>query len=110
MTTGVIDFAIGALLVSQPAISMIVLPFYIGFAILFRSMLAIGWAIEIRRQATQNWGYLLVVGILGVIFSLIMIWNPVFAGMTIVFYTGWAFIVIGAFNVYLAFKLRKSAN
>lgn len=107
---GIVDLLIGILLISQPALSLVVLPFYVGFAILFRSIMAIGWAIELKRQAVADWGYVLIFGILGAIFSFILLWNPLFAGMTIVFYTALAFIMAGCFQVYLSLKLRKLSN
>jgi len=103
LASGIIDFLVGILLVSHPDISVIVLPFYVGFAIMFRSIMAIGWAIELK----SNRGYLLGIGILGLIFSFIMLWNPIFAGMTIVFYTALAFVMIGFFQVSLSLRLRK---
>jgi len=107
LASGIIDFLIGILLVSQPAISILILPFYVGFAILFRSVMAMGWAFELKKRAVSDWGYLLAVGILGLLFSFILLWNPLFAGMTIVIYTGWAFIIIGSFQIYLSFRLKK---
>lgn len=104
---GIIDFLIGFLLVSHPQITVAILPFFIGFAILFRSIMAIGWSLELRKLRVVDWGNLLAVGILGLIFSFIILWNPLFGGMTIVFYTGLAFIVIGVFQIYLSLKLRK---
>lgn len=104
---GIIDLMIGVLLVTQPGISMIVLPFYVGFAIMFRSVMAIGWALELKRQYIKDWGNLLAIGIMGLIFSFVMIWNPLFAGMTLVFYTAMAFIIAGISQVYLSFSLKK---
>jgi uncharacterized membrane protein HdeD (DUF308 family) len=104
---GIIDLIIGILLVSRPALPIAILPFFVGFGILFRSIMAIGWAIELKKQRVLDWGNLLAIGILGLIFSFIIIWNPVFGGLTIVFYTAAAFLVIGIFEVYLAFRLSK---
>jgi len=107
LASGIIDFLIGVLLVSIPAISIVVLPVYVGFAIMFRSILAIGWSVELHDMAVLNWGYMLVMGILGLMFSFILLWNPLFAGMTIVFYTSLAFIFIGFFYIFLSFRLKK---
>jgi len=54
-----------------------------------------------------DWGWLLFIGITGVISAFIMIWNPVFAGLTIVAYTAVAFLSIGIFQIYLSFRLKK---
>ena len=104
---GLIDFVIGVLLISKPQISLVILPIYIGFGILFRSIIAIGWSIELKRQKILDWGNLLLIGILGSILSFIMLWNPLFAGMTLVIYTALAFVIIGIFQMYLAMRLRK---
>ena len=104
---GIVDTLVGLLLVSKPAFTMTVLPYYVGFALLFRSSLAIGLSFELSRLKVQDWGILLFIGITGLILSLIMIWNPVFAGLTIVTYTAMAFISIGIFKIYLSFRLKK---
>lgn len=104
---GIIDFLIGIMLVANPQISLLVLPFYVGFAILFRSIMAIGWSIELKKHKVLSWGSLLGMGIIGLVFAFIMLWNPVFAGLTIVFYTAAAFIVTGVFQIYLSVRLKK---
>jgi uncharacterized membrane protein HdeD (DUF308 family) len=104
---GIVDTIIGLLLVSTPSFTMAVLPFYIGFALLFRSSLAIGLSIELSKLKVPDWGWLLFIGFIGVVLAFIMIWNPVFAGLTIVAYTAMAFLAIGIFQVYFSFKLKK---
>ncbi len=104
---GIIDLLIGILLMALPLTSMLFLAFYVGFGILFRSVMAIGKAIDLKNQRIGDWGYLLFIGILGLLFSFVLIWNPLFAGFTIVFYTGIAFIIVGIFEIYFSFRLRK---
>jgi uncharacterized membrane protein HdeD (DUF308 family) len=104
---GIFDLLIGILLVSQPHLSLAFSPIYVGFGILFRSVIAIGWSIELKRQKLRDWANLLFIGILGSIFSFILLRNPLFAGMTLVIYTTLAFIVMGIFQIYLALRLRK---
>ena len=104
---GIFDLLIGLLLVLQPRISMLVLPYYIGFGILLRSLLGIAWSLFLKGRQVKGWGNLMVIGILGVLFAFIALWNPLFAGFTIVFYTGIAFLMVGIFYVYLSLKLRK---
>jgi uncharacterized membrane protein HdeD (DUF308 family) len=104
---GIIDFLIGLLLIALPQTAMVFLSFYVGFGIMFRSGMAIGRAIDLKRLNVPGWGYLLSLGILGLLFSFVLIWNPLFAGLTIVFYTALAFISLGIFQVILAFRLKK---
>lgn len=107
LISGIVSFILGAIMISNPQISMATLPFYVGIVVLFRSFMAISTAIDLRNYSSANSSGLLLLDILGLIFSFIMLWNPVFAGMTLVFWTAAAFISIGLYNVYLAFRLRK---
>ena len=104
---GIITFIVGFMLVIQPALSLSVLAFYIGFTILFRSVAAISFALDIKKFRIKYWGALLTLGILGIIFSFILIWNPVFAGMSVVILIAISFLLAGLFSIVLAFLLRR---
>ena len=104
---GIVDTLIGLLLVSKPVFTMAVLPFYVGFALMFRSALAIGFSFALGRLKIPGWGFMLFIGILGIILAFIMIWNPAFGGLTIVAYTALAFLSGGIFQVYLSFQLKQ---
>ncbi len=107
LTVGVIDLLIGLLLVLRPDITIVILPFYVGFDVMFRSISSIGWAFDLRRYGAPDWGLLLILGILGLVFSFVLLWNPILAGLTVVVYTALAFLSVGVFQIYLAFALRK---
>lgn len=104
---GIITFIVGFSLVIHPALSLSVLAFYIGFVILFRSVAAISYALDIKKYGSKSWGALLALGILGIIFSFILIWNPVFAGLSIVMLIAISFLLAGLFSIALAFQLRS---
>jgi len=104
---GIFTFILGVLLVMNPVISMTTLPIYVGFLVLFRSIGGISFAIELKNNEILDWGNLMVIGVLGVLFSFVLIWNPLFGGMTIVFWTGLAIISAGIFSIYLSLKLKK---
>lgn len=107
LAAGIAELLIGILLIARPEITVVTLALFVGFAILFRSITAIIWSIELKAVGISNWGILLLLGILGALFAFIMLWNPILAGLTIVAYTAFAFIVIGGFQVYFAIKLKK---
>lgn len=107
LASGVISMLLGIIMTVRPEISMATLPFYIGFIVLFRSFMAISTAIDLQNYDSSNYNGLLLLGFLGLIFSFVMLWNPVFAGMTLVFWTGAALLSIGIYNIFLAFKLRR---
>lgn len=107
LAAGIAELLIGILLTSRSDITVLVLALFVGFAVLFRSILAIIWSFELKNLQVQNWGSLLILGILGLVLAFIMLWNPLFAGLTIVIYTALAFIVIGGFQMYLSYKMKK---
>ncbi|MFL0352000.1 HdeD family acid-resistance protein [Xanthomarina sp. GH4-25] len=104
---GILTFIVGTSLLIHPALSISVLAFYIGFIILFRSVAAISFALDVKKYGSKNWGVLLGLGIIGTIFSFILIWNPLFAGMSVVILIALSFLFAGLFSIYLGLQLRQ---
>jgi len=100
---GIITLVIGILLISNPGLSLTALAFYVGFTILFRSISSISFALDIKRYGSKNWVSLLIFGI----FSFILIWNPAFAGLSIVWLVALSFLFGGLFSIFFAMQLRK---
>jgi len=86
---------------------MVTLPFYVGFMLLFYSILGISSAYEMRQYGIMDWGWLMLVAVLALIFSFMMLWNPLFAGVSIVVWTGIAFIMTGLYMIYFSTRLNK---
>lgn len=104
---GIVTSIVGILLMLNPALSITTLAFYIGFVVLFRSISTIGFAMDIKKYGSKNWGALLGLGIIGTIVSFILIWNPIFAGLSVVILIALSFLFSGLFNIFLSFQLRK---
>lgn len=62
---------------------------------------------DIKKYGNKNWLGLLILGILGSIFSFVLIWNPVFAGLSVIMLISLSFLSAGLFSIVLAFQLRK---
>ncbi|MEZ7505568.1 HdeD family acid-resistance protein [Flavobacterium sp. Arc2] len=107
---GILDLIVGILLISHPLMTMAILPFYVGFWLLFQSMMAIGLSFQFKSENVPNWGWLLLLGILTLLFAFLLLANPVFAGLSIVYMTGLAFISAGVFRIFLAFELKSLHN
>lgn len=104
---GIISLMIGILMIANPALSMITMPFYVGFLVLFRSIAGISFALDLKSYGVLDWGNLMIAAILGLLFSFILIWNPLFAGISIVIWTGLSLIFAGGYAIFLSFKLKK---
>lgn len=107
LAAGIIDFIIGLGLIAYPQISIAILPFFVAFWIMFKSFSAIGGAIEFRRWRVKYWWLMLIFGILGIIFTFMIIDNPLIGGLSIVLLTSYAFWSIGIFKIVLAFRLKN---
>ncbi len=104
---GIMDLIIGLILISHPGISTVFLIFYVGFALLFRSIMTIGWSVQLNKVGTKDWGWVLTWGILGLIFSFFLLWNPAITGFAIVIYLGVALIMIGIAQIFISLRLRR---
>tara|TARA_B100000949_G_C14129937_1_gene386191 strand:- start:204 stop:800 length:597 start_codon:yes stop_codon:yes gene_type:complete len=104
---GIMEFIIGVILFSNFGLTLSILPFYVGFWLMFRAFALIGFSFELKTYKIMDWGYYLVFGLFLVILSWFIILNPLFGGITIVTWTGTAFIVAGIANIILSFKLKK---
>ncbi|MFD1283278.1 HdeD family acid-resistance protein [Mesonia ostreae] len=68
---------------------------------------SISFALDVKRYESKSWGGLLIFGILGAIFSFILLWNPAFAGLSVVWLIGLSFLFGGLFSIFFALQLRK---
>src|SRR5699024_2382358 len=111
LAAGIAELLIGILLIARMDFTMVMLALFVGFAILFRSIMATVWSFELKRMEVSNWGGMLILGILGIVLALILLSYPIVDLLSVVVYTSAAFVVIGIFQVYLAIKLgRLSMN
>ena len=86
---------------------MEVLPFVVGFMLLFRSFELLGFAFEVKEAGILNWGNLAIASILGIIVSFVLLAWPVFTGVWLVVLTGLAFIFTGIASIILSLNLKK---
>lgn len=107
LTSGIFSLILGVLLLAKPAIASVTLPFFIGFGLLFRSFQGLGFAFELKNYGVLKWGNLAIVSILGIVFSFILLANPIFTGISLVIFTALSFIFVGVYAVVLSLQLKK---
>ena len=110
LTGGIIDLIIGLFLLLNPGITMVVLPIILGFWILFRGVIAVGNAINIRRYGFSDWGWLLITGLIIIALASLIFIDPGFGAANIIVLTEVAFIIAGIFRIGFSFTLRKFNN
>ncbi|MCD7901502.1 MAG: DUF308 domain-containing protein [Bacteroides sp.] len=105
---GLIDLFFGILLLFLPTASAaMVLIYFVGFWIMFRSVWMIGESFELKRIGSTGWGWFLAFSIFALLFSFIFLVSPFFSGVFIISFVSAAFIVYGISRIYLAFQWRR---
>ena len=92
---------------ASPELSMTVLPFILAFWLMFRGFSSTGYAMDLKRFGTGNWGWYMAFGILAIICSIAIIWQPGLGVFTLVYMIAYALLIIGIFRVMLSFELRS---
>lgn len=107
LALGILTALVGFLLLTNPALSVSLIAFYVGFLLLFRSISSISFAFDLKKYGSDSWATLLIFGILGAIASFILIWNPIFAGLSVIILIAISLIFAGLFSIFLAIQLRR---
>ena len=104
---GIIDMILGFYLITYPMLSMEVITFIIAFWLMFRGFSSVGYAMDLKRYGTRDWGWYVAFGILAVICSLIILWQPAVGALYAVYMISFAFLIIGFFRIMLSFELKN---
>ena len=109
LAMGIMETLLGLFLVLNMDVTVITLPFFVGFWMMFRSIDIIGLAFEFQTKGHKNWGWYLAFGIIQMIFSWLIIFHPVIGVLTVIYYTAFALLLTGISYIMLSMKL-KNAN
>lgn len=107
LTGGIFEVLIGVLLLSYPAITIILLPVFVGFWLLFKGINMIGNSFELKDLGILDWGWFLLLGVALVVVATSMILLPIIGHYTVIILTGFGLFILGLANIMLAFKLKK---
>ena len=99
---GAFDLVLGFILIAHPGLTASILPFILGFwGAIYGLSLVVNSMSEKENKSIKLLG-----GLLTTIFALIIMFNPLLMGMTLVIWVGIMVFVVGIFNVLLAFKIK----
>lgn len=73
LVSGLVSLAIGICLLIYTEISISILPFVIGFTVMFRSFQLLGFSLDLKDTGISGWGALSIISILGIAFSFLLI-------------------------------------
>lgn len=82
---GIIDLILGIYLMANVGLSMAVLPFIVAFWLMFRGFASTGYAMDLKGYGSRNWGWYMVFGILAILCSFGIIWQPGLGALSLVY-------------------------
>ncbi|MBO5073935.1 MAG: DUF308 domain-containing protein [Bacteroidales bacterium] len=104
---GVLDLLLGILLCVWPGVTLMLLPIMMGFWMLYNSFVLIGLSGDFETFGVPGAGWVTGSGILLLILSIIVLVNPLGAGIaTVVVLAGVGLIVFGFILCVLGMKLK----
>jgi uncharacterized membrane protein HdeD (DUF308 family) len=106
---GLFDLLAGAVLFFTPVLAAVALPLFVGFWLLFRSISIIGRCFDLP-VIWQERLWMLVLGVAGLVFSFLILYNPALGVLTLIALTACALTMIGLFYIFLGLHLRRWGN
>jgi len=101
---GLLDIFLGYVLLANPLVTAAVLPWLFGFwAVFYGILLVIG--------SFSGGGYVgmkIIGGILMVLIGVMIMHNPVFAGMSLAVWVAVLLLIAGIYNVIISFNIKKA--
>lgn len=104
---GLFEIIFGIVLLKHPDISIVMLPLFLGFWMLFKGMQMMGTAYDLKSLRVLDWGWVMIFGIFVFIIAFFMLLNPLFAFFNVIYFTVLGLFFMGIGNIVIAFKLKK---
>ena len=108
LSFGICSILLGVLLLLHPYGAMIFLPIAAGFFMIIGSVLDIQVSIEMRRLHFGNWGVMLILGIINIIFAFLLLMNPFQGASVLVIFVGISLVVDSIQNFYSIYCISKA--
>ncbi len=107
---GIFEVVLGAAMLFQPAISAEALILFTGFWLMFIAIGRISNAIMLKRFSFKLWWVSLISGIFIFIFSFLMLINPIFGMISVIYLTALPILISGVMMIFFGFQLKRLNN
>ena len=105
--SGLIDLALGTYLFVYPVVTMVTLPYFVGFWLVFRAFSVMGFSFDLKNLNVSGWGWLLFGGLVTLVCGGLIIYYPAAGVVGIIAVSGSALILAGVLHIYAAFQLKS---
>jgi uncharacterized membrane protein HdeD (DUF308 family) len=106
LVIGILGIVIGFLTFHAPAVTALALVIYIAAWALMIGTTEIVVAIRLRREIRGEW-FLILMGIVSLIFAIMLLWNPLPGALALVWLIGSYAIVFGLLGIIFGFRLHS---
>jgi uncharacterized membrane protein HdeD (DUF308 family) len=106
LVIGILGIIIGLLTFHAPAITALALVIYIAAWALMIGATEIVAAIKLRHEIKGEW-FLILMGVVSIIFAIMLLWNPLPGALALVWLIGSYAIVFGVLGIIFGFRLRS---
>ena len=106
LVIGILGIVIGFLTFRAPGVTALALVIYIAAWALMIGVTEIVVAIRLRREIKGEW-FLILMGLLSIIFAVILLWNPIPGALALVWLIASYAIVFGILAIMFGFRLRS---
>lgn len=107
LACGILDLLIGIYLMANVGLSMEVLPFVVAFWLMFRGFSSCAYSMDLKRYNTHSWGWYMAFGIIAIICSIAIIWQPGIGALATVYLIAYTLLFIGIFRLMLSFEFKN---
>jgi uncharacterized membrane protein HdeD (DUF308 family) len=106
LVIGILGIVIGLLTFHAPAITALALVIYIAAWALMIGATEIIAAIKLRHEIKGEW-FLILMGIVSIIFAIMLLWNPLPGALALVWLIGSYAILFGVLGIIFGFRLKS---
>lgn len=106
---GALGLLLGILIFRRPGVFEVFIAYLIGFWAIFSGISKIAMAIQLRKEM-EGEGWLVLSGIISIIFGIIIYAQPIAGIATLMWIAGTFAILVGILMIFLSLKLRRSGD
>lgn len=107
LIVAIINIIVGTYLLLNLGLSALMLSVFIGVLVMTRSIMKIVKAFHLKRDKTKPWIWVLITGIIGVGFSVLMILNPIYSGIVTTIWMAIGLLFIGISHIFISLLLNR---
>lgn len=108
---GVIEIILGAILTIWPAVTAALLPYFLGFWLMFKGFTIVGIGTDMSDVKGSGWGWTIIWGLAIIVCAFVILIYPLVFGVeAVILWIGISLLVCGASLISFSSNLRKRFN